>query len=92
MKLTRLASTVAALLVAAAPALAQEEKVLNIANWAEYIGETTVRDFDSNAVLLAKMAAGRSGYHIVVPSSDFGRTMIDAPWCKRSTAASCPVL
>lgn len=66
------------------------DKVLNILNWAEYIGENTVRDFeketgikvrydnfDSNEVLLVKMIAGRSGYDIVVPSSDFGRIMID---------------
>jgi putrescine transport system substrate-binding protein len=71
-------------------AQAEEEKVLNVYNWAEYIGENTVREFeketgirvrydyfDSNEVLLVKMIAGRSGYDIVVPSSDFGRIMID---------------
>jgi putrescine transport system substrate-binding protein len=70
---------------------AEDERVLNIANWAEYIGENTVRDFeretgikvrydsfDSNEALLVKMVAGRSGYDIVVPSSDFGRIMADA--------------
>ncbi|MFO1338153.1 MAG: extracellular solute-binding protein [Burkholderiaceae bacterium] len=81
----------ACLLAAAAlPAVAEEDKVLNVYNWAEYIGETTVRDFeketgitvrydnfDSNEVLFAKMVAGRTGYDIVVPSSDFGRQMID---------------
>ena len=71
-------------------AQAAEEKVLNITNWSEYIGEDTVRqferetgirvrydNFDSNEVLLVKMAAGRTGYDIVVPSSDFGRIMAD---------------
>jgi putrescine transport system substrate-binding protein len=72
------------------PAHAEEEKVLNLYNWSEYIGETTVRDFeretgikvrydnfDSNEVLLVKMIAGRSGYDVIVPSSDFGRLMMD---------------
>lgn len=66
------------------------EKVLNINNWAEYIGENTVKNFeketgikvrydnfDSNEVLLAKMLVGKTGYDIIVPSSDFGRIMMD---------------
>lgn len=78
------------LAVAAGGALADEEKVLNVYNWAEYIGENTLRTFeretgirvrydhfDSNEVLLAKMIAGRSGYDVIVPSADFGRLMID---------------
>ncbi|MFM9913947.1 MAG: extracellular solute-binding protein [Methylophilaceae bacterium] len=69
---------------------ADQEKVLNIYNWAEYIGENTVKkfeaetgikvrydNFDSNETLLAKMIAGKTGYDIIVPSSDFGRIMID---------------
>lgn len=71
-------------------ALAASEKVLNINNWAEYIDENTVKNFeaetgikvrydnfDSNEVLLAKVIAGKTGYDIIVPSSDFGRIMID---------------
>lgn len=70
--------------------MADSTKVLNINNWAEYIGENTIKNFeaetgikvtydnfDSNEVLLAKMIAGKTGYDIVVPSSDFGRIMID---------------
>lgn len=66
------------------------EKVLNISNWAEYIGDNTVKNFeketgikvrydnfDSNEVLLAKVIAGNTGYDIIVPSSDFGRIMMD---------------
>ena len=69
---------------------AAEEPVLNIYNWSEYIGENTVRqfeketgikvrydNFDSNEVLLVKMVAGRSGYDVVMPSSDFGRIFMD---------------
>jgi putrescine transport system substrate-binding protein len=33
--------------------------------------------FDSNETLLAKMIAGRTGYDIIIPSSDFGKIMID---------------
>ena len=88
-----LAALCAGLLAGAAPATfaAAEEKILNIANWAEYIGEDTVHRFeqetgiqvrydlfDSNEVLLAKMIAGRTGYDIVVPSSDFAHTMLEA--------------
>jgi putrescine transport system substrate-binding protein len=92
MSLPRRAAAIvlASLIASGGAARADEEKVLNVANWAEYIAENTVRDFeretgikvrydnfDSNEVLLVKMIAGRTGYDIVVPSSDFGRTMID---------------
>jgi putrescine transport system substrate-binding protein len=71
-------------------AQAQNEKTLNVFNWAEYIGENTVKEFeaetgikviydnfDSNETLLAKMIAGRTGYDIIIPSSDFGRIMVE---------------
>lgn len=71
-------------------AVAAEEKILNLYNWAEYIGEKTVANFeaetgikvrydnfDSNEVLMAKMIVGRTGYDVIVPSSDFGRIMVD---------------
>ena len=86
----RLILSFIAVLLTASAATAAEEKVLNIANWSEYIGEDTVRqfeketgirvrydNFDSNEVLLVKMAAGRTGFDIIVPSSDFGRIMAD---------------
>lgn len=85
-----LALVAAALLPLTAAAQSSAEKLLNIYNWAEYIGEGTIKafeaetgikvrydNFDSNEVLLAKMMAGRTGYDIIVPSSDFGRIMID---------------
>jgi putrescine transport system substrate-binding protein len=77
-------------LALAAPALAQEEKVLNIYNWSDYIAEDTIRNFeketgikvrydlfDSNEILHAKLAAGKTGYDIVVPSSNWARMQID---------------
>ncbi len=71
----------AALLVSGA-ARAQEDKLLNIYNWSDYIAENTVTDFesetgiktnydvyDANEVLEAKLLAGHSGYDLVVPSA-----------------------
>jgi len=65
------------------PAQAQGE--LNMYNWSDYIGEKTVPNFikefgvkmrydnfDSNEVVHAKLVAGRTGYDIVVPSSNWG--------------------
>ncbi len=63
-------------------ALAQEQKLLNIYNWSDYIADDTVANFekatgikanydvyDSNEVLEAKLLAGHSGYDLVVPSA-----------------------
>ncbi len=70
---------------------AQEEKVLNVYNWSDYIAETTIADFeeqtgikvnydvfDSNELLESKLVAGSSGYDIVVPSSPFLERQIQA--------------
>jgi putrescine transport system substrate-binding protein len=76
--------------LATLPAVAQEEKVLNIYNWADYIAADTIKNFeketgikvrydsfDSNEVLNAKLAAGKTGYDIVVPGSHFAKMQID---------------
>ncbi len=89
----RLAALVlAAALSGAAPSGAQEEKVLNIYNWSDYIAADTVANFeketgikvnydvyDSNEVLEAKLLAGHSGYDLVVPSA--------APYLARQAAS-----
>ncbi len=80
-----------ALALAAFGAQAEEEKVLNVYNWSDYIAEDTVAKFeeatgikvtydvfDSNEVLEAKMMAGSSGYDIVVPTGDFLERQIGA--------------
>jgi putrescine transport system substrate-binding protein len=64
---------------------AEEEKVLNIYNWSDYLAEDTIPNFeketgikvrydvfDSNEILHAKMIAKNTGYDIVVPSSNWG--------------------
>ncbi|PND36494.1 spermidine/putrescine ABC transporter substrate-binding protein PotF [Paucibacter aquatile] len=80
-----------ALLAAAGPARAQEEeKVLNIYNWSDYIAEDTIRNFeketgikvrydnfDNNEIVHAKLVAGKTGYDIVVPSSYWAKMQAD---------------
>jgi putrescine transport system substrate-binding protein len=67
-------------------ARADEEKILNVYNWSDYIGDDTIANFeketgikvrydtfDSNETLHAKMVAGKTGYDIVVPSSNWAK-------------------
>ncbi len=74
-----------------ASARADEEKVLNIYNWSDYIADDTIKNFeketgikvrydvfDANEVLNAKLTAGKSGYDIVVPTAQWARLQIDA--------------
>ncbi|WFR81726.1 polyamine ABC transporter substrate-binding protein [Janthinobacterium rivuli] len=81
----------AAALALSAQAQAQEEKVLNIYNWSDYIGDDTIKNFeketgikvrydvfDNNEILNAKLVAGKSGYDIVVPTAQWARLQIDA--------------
>lgn len=75
----------------AMPAHAAEEKVLNIYNWSDYIGDDTIKNFeketgikvrydvfDNNEILNAKLVAGKSGYDIVVPTAQWARLQMDA--------------
>ena len=84
-------ATVAVLCSATTQAQAQEEKVLNVYNWADYIAEDTIKNFeketgikvrydnfDSNEALHAKLIAGKTGYDIVVPGSNWAKQQIDA--------------
>jgi putrescine transport system substrate-binding protein len=77
--------------VAAAPAPAAEEKVLNIYNWPDYIPEGMIAafeketgikvnydTFETNEALQAKLVAGNTGYDIVVPGSAFAKPQIEA--------------
>jgi putrescine transport system substrate-binding protein len=95
-------SAVAALAVAAASGchssthagaapLVAEEKVVNVYNWADYIGKDTLAEFeratgirvvydtyDADETLEAKMMAGDSGYDVVSTSTDFFSRQIKA--------------
>ncbi|APC17025.1 polyamine ABC transporter substrate-binding protein [Pseudomonas frederiksbergensis] len=76
-----------AMLVGAGLTLAvsvQAASTVHIYNWSDYIGQTTLADFekatgvkpvydvfDSNETLEGKLLAGRTGYDVVVPSNHF---------------------
>jgi putrescine transport system substrate-binding protein len=74
-----------------APAVVNnEEKVLNIYNWADYISANMVADFEketgikvnyqtfeNNEGLHAKLVAGNSGFDLVVPGAVFAKSQID---------------
>ena len=72
---------VAAILCGVGAADAADQPTLNIYNWSDYIASNTIPDFeratgikvnydtyDANEILDAKLAAGSSGYDLVVPS------------------------
>jgi putrescine transport system substrate-binding protein len=73
----------------AAASSATAQGVLNIYNWSDYIAEDTLRNFeketgikvrydtfDNNEILHAKLVAGKTGYDIVVPSSNWAAIQI----------------
>ncbi len=81
----------ASTLVMSGVSAAEEEKVLNVYNWSDYIAEDTLAKFeletgikvtydvfDDNGVLEAKLLSGKTGYDIVVPSSAFLARQIQA--------------
>jgi len=85
-----LAALAAVCLGAAPPAVAQEEKVLNIYNWSDYIADDTLANFeketgikvrydnfDNNEIVHAKLVAGKTGYDVVVPSSYWAKLQAD---------------
>ena len=72
-------------------AFAQEEKVVNVYNWSDYIDESVLTEFeaktgikvvydvfDSNDILETKLLAGATGYDVVVPSGTFLQRQIQA--------------
>ena len=76
---------------ATAPAANEEDKVLIIYNWSDYIAEDTIANFeketgikvtydvfDSNELLEAKMVSGNTGYDLVVPSLQYLSRQVQA--------------
>ena len=100
------AITAASTLLFAGPARAQEEeKVLNIYNWSDYIADDTIANFeketgikvrydvfDSNEILHAKLVAGKTGYDIVVPSSYWAKIQADGGLLRKLDKAQLPNL
>lgn len=98
MKLKLLGLAVTAMVLAscgnkdnAGGASVEEEKVLNVYNWSDYIAPDTLKNFeketgikvtydvfDSNEVLETKLVTGNTGYDVVVPSLTFLARQIQA--------------
>ena len=91
--------------LSASTALAQEAKVLNIYNWSDYIAEDTIKNFeketgikvrydtfDNNEILHAKLVAGKTGYDIVVPSSNWAKLQMDGGLLRKLDKSLLPNL
>ncbi len=100
-----LALACASLFVSAPAAAQEEEKVLNVYNWSDYIAEDTIRNFeketgikvrydnfDNNEIVHAKLVAGKTGYDIVVPSSYWAKVQADAGLLRKLDKAQIPNL
>jgi len=81
----------------------EEEKVLNIYNWSDYLAPDTIPNFeketgikvrydvfDSNEILHAKLVAGKTGYDIVVPSSNWGKLQMDGGLLQKLDKSKIP--
>jgi putrescine transport system substrate-binding protein len=87
------------------PVQAEEEKVLHIYNWSNYIAPDTIANFeretgikvrydnfDSNEIVHAKMVAGKTGYDIVVPTSYWARMQLDGGLLQKLDKSRLPNL
>jgi putrescine transport system substrate-binding protein len=88
--LSSLVAAVAMLFASTGLHAQEEEKVLNIYNWSDYIGDDVLKkfeaetgikvrydNFDNNEIVHAKLVAGKTGYDIIVPSSNWAKLQID---------------
>jgi putrescine transport system substrate-binding protein len=103
--LLSLAAAALSLFSAGAVQAQEEEKVLNIYNWSDYIGEDVIRrfeaetgikvrydNFDNNEIVHAKLVAGRTGYDIIVPSSNWAKLQIDGGLLRKLDKSQIPNL
>ncbi len=76
---------------AQSPSANQNEKVLNVYNWSDYIEPSVIKDFeketgihvnydvfDSNEILETKLLTGHTNYDVVVPSAAFMERQLQA--------------
>src|SRR5690242_14927797 len=86
-----LAVVAAVLLAACSGGSAEDEKVVNVYNWSDYIDPAVITAFekqyrvrvnydvyDSNEVLETRLLTGHTGYDVVVPSGPFLERQIRA--------------
>lgn len=91
--------------LASGAARAAEEKLLNIYNWSDYIADDTIKNFeketgikvrydnfDNNEILHAKLVAGKTGYDIVVPSSNWAKVQLEAGLFRKLDKSKLPNL
>ena len=94
-----------ALLWGAPTAAQEEEKVLNVYNWSDYIADDTLANFeketgikvrydnfDTNEIVHAKLVAGKTGYDIVVPSSYWAKVQADGGLLRKLDKSLLPNL
>jgi len=103
--LTTAALAATALLWGPPAAAQEEEKVLNVYNWSDYIAEDTLKtfeketgikvrydNFDNNEIVHAKLVAGKTGYDVVVPSSYWAKIQADGGLLMKLDKAKIPNL
>ncbi len=103
--LTSAALAATALLWGPPAAAQEEEKVLNVYNWSDYIAEDTLKNFeketgikvrydnfDNNEIVHAKLVAGKTGYDVVVPSSYWAKIQADGGLLMKLDKAKIPNL
>jgi len=107
--LPRLATSLSAILAATALLWAgsaraqEEEKVINVYNWSDYIAEDTLKNFeketgikvrydnfDNNEIVHAKLVAGKTGYDVVVPSSYWAKLQADGGLLRKIDKSQIP--
>lgn len=89
----------------ASGAIAQEEAIVNVYNWSDYIAEDTIAKFeaetgikvnydvfDANEIVEAKLLTGASGYDIVVPTAQFLERQIKAGLFQKLDKSKLPNL
>ena len=87
----RLLASVALTLGLVTGAAAQQQRVVNVYNWSDYVDPKALDEFtkqtgikvvydtyDNNEIVETKLLAGKSGYDIVVPSGPFLQRLIGA--------------
>jgi putrescine transport system substrate-binding protein len=92
-------------LVLATGAAAQEQRVVNVYNWSDYVDPKVLEEFtqetgikvvydtyDNNEIVETKLLAGKSGYDIVVPSGPFVQRLIGAKVFQKLDKSKLPNL
>jgi putrescine transport system substrate-binding protein len=92
-------------LLSSTTAFAEEEKILNVYNWSNYIADDTIKNFeketgikvrydvfDNNEILQARLMMRKTGYDIVVPTDRFAQTELQAGLLRKLDKSKLPNL